>query len=332
MRLWKRLLLSEYLVFSLTVLYFFAVLPFTGRAFVSKANLLDIVSNSIPLLVVAIGQTIVLLTAGIDLSVIAVIGLASVFGATVMTHEPLAGHPAAAVAAGVSVMLLTGLCVGLANGAAITLLRMPPFMVTLTTMMFVSGCAVWFTAQSSSVSGLPDGFRIIGQGARYRIGPYIVTMPFPLIAAGIVALAVHVILSRTVTGRRLYAIGHNPKTALVSGVPVRRVIIFAYAACGICAAAASILYTARIESGQARLLKDYILLDIVGAAVIGGTSLFGGKGKVAGTVFGVLLITLINNSLQQMNLSHFTIMMVKGSVILSAALIDTVRNRLLAGR
>ncbi len=317
---------SEYSVFYLTVLYFLAMAPFTpGLA--SAGNAANIFSNLLPLLIVALGQTVVLITGGIDLSVTSTIALSSVLGAMVMSGDQgqsvwLGGSRWATLAAVVA-MLLTGAVVGLFNGAAITLLRMPAFIVTLTTMMFASGLAIWLT-KSKTIYNLPASFNAIGKGS-------LIVVPYALVVAAVVALALHVALTRTLFGRRLYAVGHNARAAEVSGVPIRRTITLAYVISGLCAAAASILYTGRMETGSP-VLGQRILLDVIGAAVIGGVSLFGGKGKVVWTIFGALFITLIDNSLNMLGLSYFFIMMVKGAVILLAALLDAWRNRLLAGR
>jgi ribose/xylose/arabinose/galactoside ABC-type transport system permease subunit len=216
-------------------------------------------------------------------------------------------------------MLLVGALVGLLNGIAIAQFRMPPFIVTLTSMMFFSGLAIWFT-QSKNIGNLPAVFNALGGK----------TWLASLISAPL-AGAAHVMLNRSLWGRWLYAVGHNPRTSLVSGVPVGGVIISAYVVSGLLAAVASVLYTGQAESGSP-VLAQRLLLDIVGATVIGGTSPFGGKGKILWTLFGVLFLKLIDNSLNLLDLSHFTIMMVKGGVILFAALLDAARNRMLTGK
>jgi ribose transport system permease protein len=204
--------------------------------------------------------------------------------------------------------------VGAGNGFAVTKLRMPAFIVTLTTMMFFSGLAIWLT-KSKNIAGLPSAFTSLGNG-----------LWIALAIASALALLAHVLLSRSLFGRWLYAVGHNPRTAHVSGVPVDGVVIAAYVVSGFLAAAASVLYTARLETASP-VLGQRILLDVIGATVIGGTSLFGGKGKVAWTICGVLFLTLLDNALNLRGLSHFSIMMVKGGVILFAALLDAMRNR-----
>jgi ribose/xylose/arabinose/galactoside ABC-type transport system permease subunit len=305
---------SEYAVAILCAAWLLFAAPFTPGLF-TPANLANILTSLLPLLVLATGQTLVLVSGGIDLSVTAIIGLASVTGAYVMngTNGLLAGSPLATPAA-LLAMLAAGGGIGLLNGAAVGAARMPAFMVTLTSMMFVSGLAVWLT-QSRAIGNLPAAFTTIGGRTAMAAG---VTLAVVLLA--------HALLGRTLFGRRLQAVGHNPRAAAVSGISVPRIILLVYVTSGICAAIASILYTGRLETGSP-VHGQRVLLDVIGATVIGGTSLYGGRGKVLWTVFGALFLTLIDNTLNLLNLSYFAIMMVKGSVILCAAWIDTVRNR-----
>ena len=312
-----RIIRSEYLVLLLCGLLFALLAPFTpGLA--SPENAGNLLGSLSPLLIVAIGQTIVLIAGGIDLSVTSTIALTSVVGALVMNGETgwLKGHPLA-MPAGVGAMVLLGAVIGAGNGLAVTKLRMPAFIVTLTTMMFVSGFAIWLT-QSKNIAGLPDAFTLLGN----RLW---LSLPIAAVLAGFA----HLLLTRSLFGRWLHAVGHNARTAHVSGVPVDGVVIAAYVASGVFAAVAAVLYTARLETGSP-VLGQRILLDVIGSTVIGGTSLFGGKGKVLWTLWGVLFLTLLDNALNLIGLSHFSIMMVKGSVILFAALLDTARNRWLS--
>ena len=310
----RRVFQSEYIILLLCAVLFAALAPITP-GLTSNHNFANLLANVLPLLVVASGQTIVLVSGGIDLSVGSVIALTSVSGAFVMNshHGWLAGSPLATPVALV-VMWLVGAAVGFGNGFAVAKLRMPAFIVTLTSMMFFSGLAIYLT-QSKSVPGLPASF--IQLGAELWI---------TLILAAALALAAHVLLSRTLLGRWIYTVGHNPKTAHVSGVPVERTLISAYVLSGLLAASASIIYTARLETGSP-VLGQQLLLDVIGATVIGGTSLFGGKGKILWTLFGVTFLVLLDNALNLIGLSYFQIMMVKGGVILLAALLDALRNR-----
>jgi ribose/xylose/arabinose/galactoside ABC-type transport system permease subunit len=286
----------------------------------------NILSAMLPLLVVAIGQTIVLIIAGIDLSVTAVIAMASVVGASIMTGDGgYLGDSVLAVPVGILAFLVIGGAVGLFNGYCSTKLRMPSFIVTLTMMMLLSGAAIWYTAvhtETSSIANIPRAFLAIGGGD-------IAGIPNALWVALAVAVAMHLLLSRTVFGRWLYAIGRNREAARISGVPVDKVIIWAFVLCGVLAAVASILYTGRLETGTPVLGRRF-LLDIIGAAVIGGTSLFGGQGKIVWTVFGVLFLAMINASLDLMGLGQDFSVGVKGAVILLAAMIDAARQRAMA--
>lgn len=314
-----RLVGSEYFVLLLGAVVFAAFLPFTP-GFASPGNLTNILISCLPLLVLATGQTLVLITGGIDLSVSATIGLSSIVGALVMGGDAgwLRGSPAAAPVAIVA-MLGTGALVGFFNGACIAWLRMPAFMVTLTTTMFFGGFAVWLAKKivdTESIYNLPPAFLSLGSQ--------------PWLAAFVAVLAAilgHLLLAHTLLGRWLYAVGHNPRTSWISGVPVGGVTVGAYVFSGFFAAMASILLTARLETGSTNHGKA-LLLDIIGAAVIGGTSLFGGKGKVLWTVYGVLFLSVLGNGLNLLNLSDFLITIIKGAVILVAARLDVWRSRL----
>ncbi len=318
-----RLVLSEYLVLALTVAYFLAMWPIIPEI-ATLDTMLDILSAMLPLLVVAIGQTFVLIVAGIDLAAPSIIAMASVVGASVVTADAgYAGDSPLAIPAGIAAFLAVGGLIGLFNGICTTRFNMPPFIVTLTTMMFFSGAAIWYTAvhtDASSIGNLPRGFVVIGQG---QIGG----VPFSLAVALVVGIAAHIVLSRTVFGRWLYAIGLNPRAAAVSGVPVRNAVMWAFIISGLCAAIGSILYTGRLETGTP-VLGQRILLDVIGAAVIGGVSLFGGKGKVLWTLFGVLFLTVIDKGLQLLGLTLASVFAIKGGLILAAAVIDALRHRL----
>lgn len=299
-----RLLFSEYFVLWLSLGCFLVLAPL-APGLASPRNLSNMFSNMLPLAVAAVGQTFVLIAGGIDLSVTSVIAMASVCGALAMTGG-------GGTAAGVAAMLAIGVGIGLINGLSVTRLAMPPFMVTLTSMMFFSGLAIWIT-RSQNIYNLPAAFRAAGRG------------PWPVLIAGAAALAAHLALSRTLFGQRLFAVGMNPRTARVSGMPVSRVVVLAYLASGAYAAAAAVLYTARLETGSP-VMGQRILLDVIAAAVIGGTSLFGGRGKVAWTLGGVVFVTLIDNAVNLMGLAFFMVLTVKGIVILGAALLDRARS------
>jgi ribose/xylose/arabinose/galactoside ABC-type transport system permease subunit len=309
-----RWLESEHLVLVLTAVGFLVLWPITpGLA--TRENLANVLLTLLPLLVLACGQTVVLITGGIDLSACAIMAVASVVGGLAMNGDTgwLAGSPWAAPA-GVLLMLGVGLVIGAFNGFAVATLRMPPFMVTLTGMMFFGGLAIWLT-RSETIYNLPSAINALGG-----------RLPLAAATAGGLALVVHLLLSRTMYGRWLYALGHNSRMARVSGVPVGAVTAGAYVLSGLLAAAAAVLYTGQAETASP-FLGQRLLLDVIAATVIGGTSLFGGRGKVLWTVAGVLFIKLLDNSLNLLNCSFFTLTMVKGAAVLAAALLDATRRR-----
>ena len=309
----------------LTAVYFLVMWPIVP-SIATRETMLDVLAAMMPLLVVAIGQTFVLIVAGIDLSAPSILAAASVVGASMMTDDGgFALGTGVPILVGIAAFIGVGLLIGLFNGVCTTRLGMPPFIVTLTTMMFFSGFALFYTAaltdDGSSFGDLPSGFVAIGQGT-------VVGVPYSLGVAAVVMLVAHIVLSRTVFGAWLYAIGRNPRAAAISGVPVRRAVMWTFVISGLCAAIASVLYTGRLETGTP-VLGQRILLDIVGSAVIGGVSLFGGSGKVTQTLYGVLFLSVVDKGLQLLGLDLASVFAIKGGVILLAAVLDALRHRLI---
>jgi len=336
----KKVLMSEYFVLYLSLIFFAVLAPFVPR-FASLENIGNIFSNMWPLLCVAAGQTIVLIIAGIDLSQTSVIAFTSVIGSVFMTQNvnpdifsksplwgwflsqsggPLAGRGYAVICS-ILIMIATGCLIGFLNGVFIAHFSMPPFMVTLVSQMFFGAFAIYLT-KSENVMGLPKSFISLGNDE-------LLFIPYSFIIAVLLCILAHFILNFTVLGRYLYAVGTNVKASVVSGIPSKKVIIFAYVFSGFCATIGSILYSSRLQMGRPTMGSN-ILMDIVGATVIGGTSMFGGKGKVIWTVFGVFFFVLLANALNLLNLSYFTINIVKGAIILLAALFDVMRTRIFA--
>jgi len=335
----RHLLLSEYFVLYICIVSFILLLPIIPN--IARAeNLGNIIDFVWPLFIIAIGQTFVFIIAGIDLSQTAVISVTSIIGSLIMStsmnpdvlsQSPMWGWfisekggalsgNALAVPVAIISMLAVGSFIGLINGLSIAKLKMPPFMVTLVTQMFFAALAIFLT-QSNNIISLPDSFNKIGNGKIWIFS-------YALIIALVLGIISHIILSKTVLGSWLYSVGTNLKTSVISGVPTDKVIIFAYAFSGFCAAVGSVIYSSRLQMGGPTLGNN-ILMDIVGATIIGGTSMFGGKGKVVWTLFGVLFFMLLTNVLNLFNLSYFTINIVKGAVILIAALLDVTRTRIL---
>ncbi len=320
------LLLSDYLVLALTALYV-AALWFFVPEILSPTNVRDVFLQILPLFVAAMGLMMVLMVAQIDLSATSIMAMGCVVGASIMTSEGgyLAGHPLAPVVAILAIVAI-GVLIGVLNGVCTIVFDMPSFLVTLTTMMFFSGAAVWYTAahtsSGSSIGSLPPAFIEIGYGGLAGI-------PYAAIITVLLAIVVHLVLTRTVFGRWVLAVGLNPRAAAISGVPVKSVVIGCFALSGLFSAFAAIIYTARLEAGTP-ILGQRILLDVIGAAVIGGVSLFGGKGTVIGVLIGVLFLTVVDNGLQLLGLSLSSVYAIKGGVILVAAVTDAIRHNLMA--
>jgi|SRR6056297_68982 len=334
----RRVLLSEYFVLYLTIVYVILLLPFIPWL-LNPMNIKNILSNAWPLLALAMGQTFVLIVIGVpDLSQTSIMALTSVVGAVVMSNyfdpvlfskSPLWGSlitenggifagTSLATLGGVVVMLSVGLLIGLFNGISVALFKMPPFMVTLVGWNLWAAIAT-FLPKSENIRHLPEGFVAIGSG---NIGPISIAM----LVALLLAVSGHFVLSKTLFGKRVYATGLNPKAAKVCGIPTKRIIIAVYMVSGLCAAVGSILYSARLEMGRPTM-GSTLLLDIIGANIIAGISLYGGKGKVSWTFFGVFFFIILANSLNHLNLPFYMIDIVKGSIICLAAVLDVVRTR-----
>jgi ribose/xylose/arabinose/galactoside ABC-type transport system permease subunit/ABC-type sugar transport system substrate-binding protein len=302
--------------FSLTALAGFA------SALFSTDTLHDVLLAMLPLAILVGGQLLVLLIGQIDLSMTAVMAGGSIVSASLMTRHAADWGEPGVTTVGIIGCLAVGAVIGLFNGICTAILRMPSFIVTLAVMMAGGGGAVWYASTVSdtiSIGGLPEAFRYVGYGT-------VASIPIALLVSVLVLALIHFALSRTVIGRRLYAIGHNAKAAQISGVPVQALTIAAFTASGLCAGLAALIYTSRIETGLPTLGQN-MLLDIVGAAVIGGVSLFGGRGSIWMVLAGVAFLSVLDKSLQLLGLSLFVVLAVKGSAILAAAIMDVLRSR-----
>lgn len=336
----KRILVSEYFILVLSVVYFMIIAAIVPTMLTAH-NVSNILSNIWPLLAIAIGQTFVLLLGGIDLSQTSIISLTSVIGAMLISDSfnpdkfdksPLWGWfidetgglfanmpEAAAVILCIVVMLAIGCLIGALNGFMVAKTRVPAFMVTLITQMFFAAVALYIT-QSQNITGIPFSFSAIGSDG---IG----VIPYSLLVTVLLLIITQFILSKTVSGRYIYSTGANIKTAKVSGVPTVKITVFVYALSGLCAAVGSVLYTGRLMMGRPTL-GDAMLMDVIGATVIGGTSMFGGKGKVIWSLYGVVFYCILSTSLTHLKLDSFTVNVVKGVVIILAATLDVVRSRI----
>jgi ribose/xylose/arabinose/galactoside ABC-type transport system permease subunit len=257
--------------------------------------------------IIAIGMTMVIITAGIDLSVGSVLGLSAVVAAS-FAHP--GKHP---LIVSVLMGVLVGLACGTVNGLLIAKRRLAPFIVTLGMMTVAHGLALLYTGGRPEIN-LSDSYNEIGGGG---IGP----IPFPAVIFLAAVLLGVFILHFTRFGRYVYAVGGNELAAKVSGVNTDRVLIGVYALTGALAGVAGIVLSSRVMSGSPTA-GEGSELDAIAAVVIGGTSLSGGIGSIAGTIVGVLIIGVMNNGLDLLNVSSYWQLVVKGLIIVLAVLLD----------
>jgi len=273
-------------------------------AFFTHSNLSNVVRQNAFTAILAAGMSLVILTGGIDLSVGSVVGLAGVLSADTLLKT-------GSLPAGIAMGLVVGLAVGTVNGLAVTKLRVPPFIVTLAMMLIARGAAYKYT-NARTISGLPASFGAISQGALSAA-----------VMAAVFALT-WLLLMRTPFGRHVYATGGNPEAAWLAGIRVNRVLLAVYALCGLCAGLAGVLVASRLNAGYPKA-GEFYELDAVTAVVVGGTSLFGGRGSIWGTLAGAFFIGILNNGLNLFHVETYDQLMVKGVVLLAAASLDRWR-------
>jgi ribose transport system permease protein len=289
-----------------------AILTALSDNFLTVDNLMNIFRQSAVNVLLALGQLVVIVSAGIDLSVGSVLGFACVLAAIMMK----AGFPAwlsclAAVA--------VGLGLGTINGLLLTRLRLPhPFIPTLGMMNVARGMALVISG-GFPISDLPAGFRWLGAGR-------IAFIPAPVVLVLVVCAIFHFFLTRTAMGRDIYAIGGNKQAAILSGIPVDSRLTWAYALSGGTAGLAAIVLAGRMNSGYP-LAGAGAELDSIAAVIIGGASFFGGVGTVSGTLLGALIIGVLRNGLNLLDVSSYWQTAVIGVVIVVAVWIDVLRQR-----
>ena len=271
-------------------------------AFATGGNILNVLRQASTLFMLACGQTLAILLAGIDLSQASVIGLVSVVTALALMRF--------GTAAGTLMGLLAGAGCGLIQGLLIAKAKVQPVIVSVGMLFTIYGITFLITA-GMPILGLPESFFVIGTGI---VG----IIPVPVILFAVVAFVFHQLLTRTSLGRNIYAIGGNEDAARFSGIGIDRVKILAWVANGFMVAIGGIILTARVGSGQPWLGGLELVLQSIAAVVIGGTSLFGGKGSMLGTLIGVLFIAFLINGLMLLGMNQFVREVALGAVIIIA--------------
>lgn len=294
----------------LMLLIFSGIIALMNDRFLTVSNLTNVFRQSSINAVIAAGMTFVILTGGIDLAVGSVLAISS----AICAYMLIAGF---GVVPSVLAALVVGAISGSISGVIITKGKVQPFIATLVIMTFLRGATMVFTNGTPLTLGSAksaDAFYFLGNGN-------VLGLPVPILITVVVFGGAYYILTQTKMGRYVYAVGGNEEASRLSGLNTDRIKIFVYTISGLLAAVAGIIVTSRLSSAQPTAGTGYEL-DAIAAVVLGGTSLVGGKGKIMGTIIGVLIIGILNNSLNLMNISSYYQMIAKAAVILLAVLLD----------
>jgi ribose transport system permease protein len=297
-------LIAEIILFSQFSQYFF-----------TAENLLNISLQASITAIIAAGMTFVILTAGIDLSVGSLVAFAGIIATTVIKiNVPVYLSLSLGILAG----LLFGVFSGFIAGIFVTKFKITPFIVTLALMTIWRGASFVYT-EGRPVWELPEAFSYLGGGR-------IIGVPVPTVIMMIVFITSHIVLTKTRFGRYVYAVGGNLEAARLAGIKTNKILISVYIISGVLSALAGILLASRINSGQPNAGLMYEL-DVIAAVVVGGTSLFGGRGTIIGTFLGAMLIAVLRNGLNLLNVGSYVQQVIVGLVILLAVLLDQIRKK-----
>ena len=285
-----------------------ALLAFATTGFATPANILNVLRQASLLFLLASGLTLVILAGGFDLSVAANMTLSACLAAGVIKSG-------ASPWLGVATALACSTFVGLLNGLAVTLLRLPAFLATYGMLWVLQGIAFHYMG-GVEIYGFPPGFRALGTG-------YLLGVPVPVYLM-LLVLAVTTWFTRRLNwGREIYAIGANAEAARLSGVPVQRRRMLIYTVSGLMAGIAALVYLARVNAADSGM-GEPLLLPVIAAVLIGGTSLFGGSGSVLGTVLGAIILALVINAMNLLDVKATWQPLVVGVVLLAAVLVDLI--------
>ena len=285
----------------LILLVLCALISFLSPHFLQTSNLINILRQAAILNILGVGMTIVIITGGIDLSNGAVLALSSCTAAILLKDVGLS-MPVTIIAA-----LLIGSCCGLINGAMVSKVAIPPFVITYAMMFFTRGLA-FLLLQGKIIYGFTPEFRFVGTG-------YIWGVPMPIIISAVVTFIFIFIQKYTPFGSEIYAVGADEEASMLSGIRTKSVVIRVYILSGILSALAGIVYMARLNASEP-VIGEAFPLDAIAAVLIGGTPLSGGEGGVGGTVIGALVITIIINAMNLLGISSLLQTFVLGALII----------------
>ncbi len=287
--------------------------------FLQASNLLNISNQIAVIAVMAIGMTMVIIAGGIDLSVGSLLGLSAVICA-LLIRDYAGGVEASAVGMIVcsSLAILACAAIGLATGVLVTAFRVPPFIITLGVMLIARGLSAKLT-EGETVFGMPDSFTLLGRGS------FLGTLPNAVVVMLVLYLIGHLLMTRTVMGRYIHAVGGNTEAARLAGVPIGRVVVSVYCIAAALAGLGGVIIASQLQSGSPTYGTSYELF-VIAAVVVGGTSLSGGEGTVFGTLIGAFIIAVIQNGMNLLGLQSWDQEIVLGGVIVLAVLFDRVRQ------
>jgi ribose transport system permease protein len=288
--------------------------------FLLRDNLRNVANQIAVIALVAVGMTMVIITGGIDLSVGSLIALAAVAATGVITHLGGEAASAAGMVAGAVVAIVVCALFGAFSGLTITRFRVPPFIATLAVMQVASGIA-YILSKGRPIYQVPESFVGLGRGADPIVG-----VPYAVLLMGILFVAAHFLMSRTVLGRYIYAVGGNAEAARLAGVRVNSVLMFAYVMSAALAGLGGVVMASQLKSGAPTYGVTYELY-VIAAVVVGGTSLSGGEGRILGTLIGAFIIAVIQNGMNLTNVESYTQKVVLGLVILGAVLLDRLKHQ-----
>jgi ribose transport system permease protein len=285
--------------------------------FLKVDNLRAVATRIAVIAIIAIGMTLVIITAGIDLSVGSLIALSAVTCALVIRANGAQNATIGAMLSGAAVTILLSAAVGMFSGVMVAWLRIPAFIVTLSVMQAASGVAYLLT-ESETINQIPESFTWLGRGLALGI-------PNSVILMILLYCIAHVMMTRTVLGRYIYSVGGNEEAARLSGVPVKSVLVFCYLVCGALAGLGGVIRASELKSGAPNF-GQMAELEVIAAVVVGGASLAGGRGKIFGTLIGALIIGVMGNGMNLINIDSNAQKVVLGTVVLGAVLIDTLKT------
>jgi ribose transport system permease protein len=295
----------------IVLLILFGAMTLASSEFLTGDNMANLARQVAVFGIIAVGQLLVILTAGIDLSVGSVLGLTGCITAELLVHGW-------GIVPAILVGMAVGAGIGMFNGALVAYVKLPPFIVTLGMLGIARGVVLVLT-DASTVQPLPDAFGTIANGSLLGVPNLL------WIFLAIVVIASWV-LRRTVFGRYVYAVGSNPESARLAGVPVTRVLVAVYAIAGLLAAVGGVLFTSRLNAGIPTAGTGYEL-NAIAACVIGGASLFGAKGGAFGAAAGALIVGTLNNGGNLLAINSFYLQIIIGALILAAVAFDQWQGR-----